>query len=374
MILLDMVNRIKARAHRGNTAITTDTITQQIIDALNDARREVIRLLPKQWLRAEFVFNTVVATAAAGATSGTSISASSPGTSTSGTSGNLTVAINGETGQSLSLATSLTSGATIALAIQNAVRAFTATYSYNQVGYTQFTCVYSGGLYTLTSGSLGTLSSVVVTATGNIGSTLKLGIANGGTEAAGTGANPQDPRSLPKYDLPTDCQEPVLFRYNFNGADYFLSKVDSEREFYLNIFGTTVAPNKPLYFFDAGVNTSTGARQVYIWPIADKSYTIFLTYMVDPSLTDLSISDLNSAVPYTPSYVQDVVWKGGLYHFLKNFDDVNGQATAKQDYEEAKQAMEIADERDLDSDIQFRMDIGRRLTDFRAPGTGIRLK
>lgn len=245
MVLNDLVVRVKTRSHRGDTAITTDAITQQIIDAVNDSRREVIRKIPKQWLRATSTFNTV----------------------------------------------------------------------------------------------------------------------------AGT----HQTAALPLYDLPADCQEPVLLRYAFNGADYFLSKVESEREFYLNLFGTTVVENKPLFFFDAGVNQTTRCRQVYVWPIADQVYTIYLTYMMDPTLVDLTTADLALDIPVFPSYVQDMLWKGALYHFLKNFDDPMGQV-AKLDYEEAKMAVDQADEQDLDSDLQFRMDVGRRITDFRSPGTGIRLK
>lgn len=367
-----MVNRIKGRARRGNTAVTTDAVTQQIIDAINDARREVSRQIPKQWFRATSVFNTV-ATDVPASTAGTSTSAASPGTSAAATTGLLSIALDGETAQSITVPTSLVTAATIAANIQSQVQALTPLYTYNAASYTGFTCTFTGGLYVLTSGSVGTQSAVVVTATGTIGSTLKLGVANGGTETAGTGAKSFNPLAAPLYDLPTDCQEPVLFRYNFNGADYFLSKVESEREFYLNVFGTTVAPNKPLFFFDAGVNQTTRKRQVYIWPIANIVYTVELTYQVDPTVTDLTTADLNSVVPYFPSYVQDALWKGGLYHFLKSFDDA-AQGAAKADYEEAKLAMDIADERDQDSDLQFRMDVGRRLTDFRSPGTGIRLK
>jgi hypothetical protein len=245
MLVSDLVNRVKTRTHRGDTSITNDAITQQIIDGINDSRREVIRLLPKQWLRKESTFNTVIAT--------------------------------------------------------------------NQTA------------------------------------------------------------PLPKYDLPADCQEPVMLRYNFNGADYFLTKVESEREFYLNVFGTSVVQNKPLFFFDAGVNQSTSCRQVYVWPIADQVYTIYLTYQMDPTLVDLTTSDLSSQMPVFPSYVQDVLWKGARFHFLENFDDAM-LPQAEKEYKEAMEAVEEADERDLDNDLQFRMDIGRRITDFRSPGTGIRLK
>lgn len=239
MVVNDLVNRVKRKSRRGSTSVTSDETTQQILDAINDARRDVIRLLPKQWLRSTSTVSTVI---------GTSL-----------------------------------------------------------------------------------------------------------------------------YDLPADCQEPLLLKYTFNGADYILSKVESEREFYLNVFGTSVANNKPLFFFDAGVNQANAKRQLFIWPAPDLVYTLDLTYMMDPTLTDLTTSDLSTTVPVFPSYLQDVLWKGALYYFLKNFDDPL-QGVASTDYEKAKMDVEIADDRDLDSDLQFRMDVGRRITDFRSPGTGIRLK
>lgn len=50
MTLLDCVNRVKRSAHRGDQAVTTDAITQDIVDCMNDARRDIIRKLPKHWL------------------------------------------------------------------------------------------------------------------------------------------------------------------------------------------------------------------------------------------------------------------------------------------------------------------------------------
>lgn len=377
MLVLDLVNRVKDRTHRGNRLITTDAITQQIIDAINDSRREIIRLIPKQWLRSTYVFNTIPATLYGGATSGTTVSAASPATSLSAIP-EMAVSINGEPFQTITLLAPYSTGVQIALSIQNAVQRLTALYSYNQAAYIAFTATYTSSLYTLTSGSIGTTSSVVITSVTGSGITdaglnLKLTAAASAVATAGTGAAGTNPVSAPLYDMPADCQEPILMRYNYNGADYFLSKLESEREFYLNVFGTTVVPNKPLFFFDAGVNQATACRQMYIWPIADIAYTILLTYMSDPTLVDLTTANLNQAVPVFPSYVQDALWKGARFHFLENFDDAM-LSQAEKEYKESMEAIEEADERDLDSDLQFRMDIGRRITDFRAPGTGIRLK
>lgn len=385
MTLNDLVIRVKTRSHRGNINITNDAYTQQIIDAINDSRREVIRLVPKQWLRSTSQFNTVPATAAGGATAGFLTSGSSPQTTGIHLAAGF-ISLDGD-GLQLAFTTGLnppfpgaTTGVQVAANIQYSVRLLTPNFTYNQFAYTNFSCIYNGTNYVMTSGSIGAQSSVEVTPylgtpAGFTDAVVpyKMDAADGAISTLGTGAGPFDPLPLPLYDLPQDCQEPVLLRYNFNGADYFLSKVESEREFYLNVFGTTVAPNKPLFFFDAGVNQVTRCRQLYIWPIADKVYTMFLTYMMDPTLVDLTMVNLPTVIPVFPSYIQDCLWKGALYHFLKNFDDPLG-AIAKSDYEASKLEVEIADERNLDSDLQFRMDVGRRITDFRSPGTGIRLK
>ncbi len=240
MVLNDLVIRVKTRAHRGDITITNDSITQAIIDAINDARREIIRLLPKQWLRSTYTFSTVI-------------------------------------GQNL-------------------------------------------------------------------------------------------------YDLPADCQEPVLLRYTSNNVDYTLSKVESEREFYLNVWGTAVSQNKPRYFFDAGVNQATNCRQVFLFPTPDAIYTpVNLTYMMDPTLVDLTVANLAVTIPVFPSYVQDALWKGAYYYFLKSFDDPAG-TMAKADYDQAKEAIEEADDRDLDSDLSFRFDLNIRNRDTRDGTTGIRLQ
>ena len=50
MTLNDLVKRVKVYSHRGNKATTTDDITENIIFAINDARRDLTKELPKRWL------------------------------------------------------------------------------------------------------------------------------------------------------------------------------------------------------------------------------------------------------------------------------------------------------------------------------------
>lgn len=127
------------------------------------------------------VSEAAAAVCVAGGTKGTSISDASPAIAT--TAGDtLELALNGEVAQTITLATSAT-GAAVAADIQAKVRALTAASAANQSAYTAFTCAFTT-VYTLSSGKPGTGSAVVVS-TGTTATALKLGVADGGTEAVG---------------------------------------------------------------------------------------------------------------------------------------------------------------------------------------------
>lgn len=121
-------------------------------------------------------------------TAGTSVSGSSP--ATTATSLSFSVNINGDGAQSIAVDDGGThTGAHIAIVIQAAIRALTANSAFNASAIATATCVYTT-VYTVSSGSIastGVPSTVVITGAG--ASTLKLGVANGGTETAGTDAN-----------------------------------------------------------------------------------------------------------------------------------------------------------------------------------------
>lgn len=171
------------------------------------------------------------------------------------------------------------------------------------------------------------------------------------------------------YSLASDVQEPQLFRYTTGGADYWLTKVPSEREFYKLLYSSSISNNKPRYYFDAGLDTNK-ARQILLFPTPDATYTINYTYYKDPTATELSTSDLNTEIPDVPSYVQNALWMGALYYFLKGFDD-KLQGVAKSDFEQALQKSQNSEESDQDDDKRFRFDIDTH--DFRDPTTGIRI-
>lgn len=49
MLLSTIVRTVKRKAHRGDPAITTDQITQDIVDCVNEAMREIVRMLPMRF-------------------------------------------------------------------------------------------------------------------------------------------------------------------------------------------------------------------------------------------------------------------------------------------------------------------------------------
>lgn len=195
----DAVKRVKDRSHRGDVNITTDNITDQIVRTINDARREVVRKVPKEWLR-----------------------------------------------------------------------------------------------------KAGTLSVI------------------GGTTV---------------YSLASDVQTPILFRYTSASIERFIELVESEREFYLNVYNASAAAGRPLYYTKLGPDGS-GNKQIQIFPTPNASYTVTYPYYKDPTGTDLTTLDFNTEIPDVPKWMHDCVWKGALYYFLKSFDDP-AQEIAKQDYDQS---------------------------------------
>jgi len=124
-------------------------------------------------------------------TSGTSISAATPALSLPAGRRKLTINLDGDGDQVITLADPTTTGAEIATAIQTAVRALTPMRGSTPLNtFSNFAATFAAGIYTLTSGSVGKKSSVQVSnapsASENAATLLKLGKTNGGTE--GTGA------------------------------------------------------------------------------------------------------------------------------------------------------------------------------------------
>ena len=159
------------------------------------------------------------------------------------------------------------------------------------------------------------------------------------------------------WPLASNVQEPILFHYTTNNSVTRLTKIDSDKEWIDSIWSVSTPVGKPRFFREIGPNSSTGYKQIEVFPIPDASYTLNYEYMKTKG-SDLTTSDLSTEIPTIPDNVQDAVEKGALYYFLKGFDD-SLQGVAKADYEEAKLAMEVSDERDIDSDLRMRWNMTR---------------
>ena len=160
------------------------------------------------------------------------------------------------------------------------------------------------------------------------------------------------------YSLSSDTQELILLHYTSGGSLTRLTKVDSDKEWMDSIWDPNGALGAPRYYRELGPNASTGYKQIEVYPIPNGSYSLANEYYKNKP-SDLTTADLATEIPTIPDSVQDAVEKGGLYYFLKGFDD-SLQAVAKKDYEEAKLDMEIADERDVDSDLRIRFNMTGR--------------
>lgn len=237
MTVNDAVKRVKDRAHKGDVNVTTDETTNQILRAMNDARREIVRHVPKQFLR----------------------KASS------------------------------------------------------------FTCTPGTGTYALAS----------------------------------------------------DVQDLMYVRYTFNNADYFPRKVQSEREFYEQVYSSQIANNRPRWYFYAG-RDSSGILSITLFPTPDQAYVMNYAYMKDPTTTDIDNTMFASQIPDIISIYHDTVYKGTLYHFLKNFDDPL-QEVALKDYIHALEDMDEDENEDADDDLQMRFDNGRFNYGDPNTSTGIKL-
>ena len=134
-------------------------------------------------------------------TAGTSISDYSPTETNTGT--DLQINLDGDGFQTISIASEVTGGA-IAADIQAAVQALTPNFPANAASFAAFTAAWTT-VYTLTSGSTGSSSSVVIESalSNDTAAELKLGVANGGTEAAGENAGEEK-------TLPSQCTSLVI--------------------------------------------------------------------------------------------------------------------------------------------------------------------
>lgn len=119
---------------------------------------------------------------------GASVSGASPSTDISGETDNkFMISVDGDEAEevALEIGPGLSSGAAIAAEMESKIQALGG----NKAGVTVDYDSTSAGKYAVVSATLGTDSAVVITpaASGNITEELKLGVADGGDETAGTG-------------------------------------------------------------------------------------------------------------------------------------------------------------------------------------------
>ncbi len=155
------------------------------------------------------------------------------------------------------------------------------------------------------------------------------------------------------WPLASDCQEPIIFWYTWTpgNAQFNLSKIFSDHEWFSGVWNVNTAPYQPIYFRDIGLDAS-GYRQIEIFPASNTSLTLNYEYYIRKP-ADLAAADLVSEIPTIPDLYHDVIEKGAYYYFLKGFDD-SAAAIAKGDYEASKLSVEIADERDQDGELSIR--------------------
>lgn len=175
------------------------------------------------------------------------------------------------------------------------------------------------------------------------------------------------------YALASDVQEPIVFSYTTpDNILRIIRKVESEREWFNNIYNPSSPQNFPYSYREIGPDVS-GNKQVEIFPSPNAAYTYNYEYYKDPTLTDMLPADLDVTIPDVPSYLVDSLWKGALYYFLKGFDDP-AQQIAKADYEQSKLEARIIEEQDLDADNCLRFETDNRFGPEDRTQTGIRLQ
>lgn len=164
------------------------------------------------------------------------------------------------------------------------------------------------------------------------------------------------------YSLASDVQEPIGFWYSLNNSYYKLAKIQSDTEWMQSVWNPNEAINTPLYYRELGPNSSTGYKQIEIFPIANASITLNYEYYKTKS-ADKTVADIAAELTDIPDYLIDVVEKGAYYYFIKGFDDPAAEI-AKSDYEQAKLSFEIADESNRDQLPAFRFQRRR----YQVPG------
>lgn len=214
-------------------------------------------------------------TATIAATAATSTSAESPSEDISGGADNkFMISVNGGDAEEVTLTLDgANSGANIATAMQTAIRALDSGQG------DEVTVVFSGGKYIITSPVLGTSSSVVVTraASHNVTEELKIGVADGGVEVAGTG-NVANVDAVTAAELAAICNAE-------SGLDGIVATVSADNKLVLT--SETTGSSSSLVMGNGTANAAIGFTNTnqffgaeglgYDTDMADDEYRVLLT-------------------------------------------------------------------------------------------------
>lgn len=165
-------------------------------------------------------------------------------------------------------------------------------------------------------------------------------------------------------------QEIIKIHYVFSSVIYNLKKIESEKEFWGQYYVLNAAQNRPYVYCPWGLDASKN-KQIRVFPVPDAVYSLVIPYFADITSVMLTVSNLNSELPFLQPYLQKAIWKGARAYYLQSFDDPNAPM-AMAEYEKSKVQQDAAEDADMDSDLQFRYDVGR--TRYVDPATNIRLQ
>ncbi len=162
-------------------------------------------------------------------------------------------------------------------------------------------------------------------------------------------------QSTTTYSLASDLQEPIIFWYNFDTQYRMLKKIDSDREWIQQIFDPNASEQEPTHYREVGPDGSAN-KQIELYPTPNAAFTLNYEYYKTTN-TEFTTGDLTSEIADIPEQLHDAMWKGALYKFLKNFDDVQGQQVAFSDYNQAILEYDAQEDEDHDSEMAFRFGI-----------------
>ena len=155
------------------------------------------------------------------------------------------------------------------------------------------------------------------------------------------------------YTLASDVQKPVLFRYTVDSTERFLTKVDSEQEFYRHVYSASATQADPTEYFEAGVDSSVN-QQIIVSPTPSTARTLNYTYLKTWAVDELGSAQLTSNIPQIPIHLHNIIVKGGLAYFLQMYSDPQLQLFMRQ-YRDDLDFMDSYENESTDEARQWRL-------------------